>query len=113
MLAYNYAFCRARVVIEQCFGVLKRRFSVLKTGIRFPDMSKSARLIKVLAAIHNFILDQDSKADDIEEEDGANVVEDVFSNDPVSDDDDNEDMQDARNGLSTRDKILSQYFMSS
>ena len=46
-------------------------------------MSKLARLIKVLAAIHNFILDQDSKADDIEEEDGANVVEDVFSNDPV------------------------------
>ena len=75
-------------------------------------MSKSARLIKVLAAIHNFILDQDSKADDIEEEDGRNDVEDVFSDDPVSDDD-NEDMQDARNGLSTRDKILSQYFMSS
>ena len=47
MEKFNHCFKKACIVIEDVFGVLKRRFSILKSGIRFPDMTKSAKLIKV------------------------------------------------------------------
>ena len=31
---YNLAHCRTRVVIEQTFGILKRRFDCLNIGLR-------------------------------------------------------------------------------
>jgi hypothetical protein len=55
--AYNIAFCRSRVFIEQGIGRLKNRFSILTGGgLRFPDMEKAAKTIQVCVALSNFIL---------------------------------------------------------
>jgi hypothetical protein len=48
----------ARNVIERIFGVLKRRFRILIVPPEL-DMHWQARLPAALAAIHNFIRDQD------------------------------------------------------
>jgi hypothetical protein len=48
----------ARNVIERIFGVLKRRFRILVCPPEV-DMKWQARLPAALAAIHNFIRDQD------------------------------------------------------
>ena len=74
-------------------------------------MSKSARLIKILFSLHNFILAINNRRDDIDEDDEE--IE-QFSDDPVSSsDDENEEIRPAgRSGIwSTRDKFLTRYFM--
>lgn len=55
----------ARNVVERIFGVLKRRFRILIVPPEL-DMHWQARLPAALAAIHNFIRDQDpTDIDDI------------------------------------------------
>ncbi|WAR04528.1 LOW QUALITY PROTEIN: HARB1-like protein [Mya arenaria] len=50
---FNTALCRTRVLIEQTFGMLKRRFAVLKYGIRMtPD--RAAVYVASCAMLHNF-----------------------------------------------------------
>ncbi|XP_052790083.1 putative nuclease HARBI1 [Mya arenaria] len=50
---FNTALCRTRVLIEQTFGMLKRRFAVLKYGIRTtPD--RAAVYVASCAMLHNF-----------------------------------------------------------
>jgi hypothetical protein len=72
-LRYNIAHLRTRNVIERAFGVLKARFSCLKTGIRLRDPAESSKLIVACTIVHNLCL---KYGDDDElsggEEDGTN-----------------------------------------
>ncbi|XP_052805702.1 putative nuclease HARBI1 [Mya arenaria] len=53
---FNTALCRTRVLIEQTFGMLKRRFAVLKYGIRTtPD--RAAVYVASCAMLHNFVFE--------------------------------------------------------
>jgi hypothetical protein len=64
---YNFCHASARDVVEQIFGVLKRRFSIL---IQPPEYSMDiqARIPPALGAVHNFICDHDpNKILDFEE----------------------------------------------
>ena len=56
MAAYNIAFKRARILIENTIGILKRRFPILAMVLPFrgeEGLTKAGRLIQGLMAIHN------------------------------------------------------------
>lgn len=53
---YNYYHKRCRVRIEQAFGILKRRFAVLRSGIRM-EPSKCCTIIAACFALHNIAID--------------------------------------------------------
>lgn len=56
---FNGALCRTRVVIEQTYGVLKRRFSCLSIGLR-TNPNRACTYIVACAILHNVgILRQD------------------------------------------------------
>ena len=49
--AYNTAFKKVRSSVERTIGIWKKRFPVLKYGLRFRQMEKSARLIQILGIV--------------------------------------------------------------
>ncbi|CAN1140327.1 hypothetical protein LINPERHAP2_LOCUS11806, partial [Linum perenne] len=51
---FNYKHSSLRNVIERCFGVLKRRWSILKTMCSY-SFSKQTNIVLACCAIHNFI----------------------------------------------------------
>jgi hypothetical protein len=51
---YNLRHSSLRNAIERIFGVLKKRFPILKNQLEFP-YNIQVRLIKVLCCIHNII----------------------------------------------------------
>ena len=57
-MRYQYEFIRARNHGEQAYGVVKRRFAILRKGLSFSDMRKCSKIIMVLLAVHNFIMEQ-------------------------------------------------------
>ena len=71
-LRYNIAHLRTRNVIERAFGVLKARFSCLKTGIRLRDPAESSKLIVACTIIHNLCLKYGDDELSGGEEDGTN-----------------------------------------
>ena len=54
---YNTAHRRTRCVIERCFGVLKRRFPCLHSGMR-TALRNTLVIVVAVAALHNFALTQ-------------------------------------------------------
>lgn len=53
---YNELFVKARNVVERYIGVLKNRFRVLGSYLKFTNILDSINLIKVCCALHNMIL---------------------------------------------------------
>ena len=49
---YNYSHCRARNTVERLFGVSKRRFACLATGLRI-KVRTALVIIVALAVLHN------------------------------------------------------------
>ena len=47
-----------RSLIEQTFGILKRRFALLKTGTRVRSMGKAASEILACCLLHNYGIDE-------------------------------------------------------
>lgn len=54
---YNKLHAKTRVIVEQVFGVITRRFPILSGKIRF-DSAKCARVILAAAVLWNFGLDK-------------------------------------------------------
>jgi len=52
-----------RVVVERTIGVWKKRFPILRLGIPLQSVSDQKKLIRALAALHNFIRLSDPEAD--------------------------------------------------
>ena len=53
--AYNNSHRRERNTIERCIGVWKRRFTVLKTGLRV-KLERCPAIINATAVLHNIAL---------------------------------------------------------
>ena len=98
--AYNNAFIPTRQTVERTFGILKRRFSGLKTGLRMEKPEKNSRLIQVLCAIHNFILRNDYE--DLDDEYDENAGDEAPEHAPLD--------EAADDTTQTRDKIMARYF---
>jgi hypothetical protein len=60
---FNLRHSRARNVIERSFGVLKKRWSILRTPSFF-DIKTQIRIINACFGLHNFIIDE-KKSDQI------------------------------------------------
>ena len=56
---FNKCICGTRSCIECVFGQIKRKFYCLDAGVRFTDMKKSSKIIKILSAIHNYVRRQE------------------------------------------------------
>lgn len=54
-LRYNKAHKKSRVIIEQSFGVLKRRFAILKSSLRVKPKFGS-QIIVACCALHNLFI---------------------------------------------------------
>lgn len=98
MQRYNTAHCRTRVLIEQTFGILKRRFSCLHSELR---LSPQRACVAVVACcvLHNIGINRGDIISNSDDND-LNVAEDVI--DGVV------DM--GGNGKTVRDHIARNYF---
>ena len=70
---YNRDFRRARVVVENCIGMLKARWPVLLKGLRFLDMAKCSKAIEVFVALYNFILLEGNHEDNLDDSDASEI----------------------------------------
>ena len=50
---YNYLHSDTRMEIEKCFGLIKRRFTLLANGFRFKNPEDSARCILACFILEN------------------------------------------------------------
>ena len=50
-VAYNAAFKKVRSSVERTIGIWKKRFPVLKYGLRFRIMENAARIIQILGKV--------------------------------------------------------------
>ena len=74
-------------------------------------MAKSAHLIKVLCAIHNFIIEMDNKSDDIPPVHDDNYEEYSDESATSSSEDENEETSGRKpRVMATREKLLMQFF---
>lgn len=56
---FNLRHAQARNVIEHIFGVLKKRWNILNQAPQY-DIDIQAQIPAGLAAVHNFIMDNDN-----------------------------------------------------
>lgn len=63
---FNYLHSATRMAIEKAYGVIKRRFPLLKFGLRFRKVADSANCIVAAVILHNICL---AHVDDIDERD--------------------------------------------
>ena len=60
---------RTRIVIERCFGILKRRLPCLHVGLR-TRLGNSLVIIVAIVALHNFVIMQrESEMNDVDWDD--------------------------------------------
>jgi hypothetical protein len=64
---FNLRHAQARNVIERIFGVLKKRFRILRIGPEY-NMTVQAQIPAALCALHNFIRIHDSQEELLDEE---------------------------------------------
>ena len=62
---FNADLCGDRSSIENTIGIVKKRFTIMKHGFTYPDLTKCSKAIQCCCALHNFILKYD-KLDYIE-----------------------------------------------
>ncbi|XP_021341417.1 putative nuclease HARBI1 [Mizuhopecten yessoensis] len=93
---FNNALCKTRVRIEQTYGILKRRFACLHSGLRV-DPNKAARIITACAVLHNIGIYQNDIIN-IDDDHIINVGDHPISFNGVND------------GNATRDHICTSFF---
>lgn len=77
---FNMKHSSARNVIERCFGILKKRWAVLRSPA-FYDIITQRRIISVCCMLHNFIRTEmsiDVMEEEIDDDIGDNVDEAQF-----------------------------------
>ncbi|XP_057517828.1 uncharacterized protein LOC130798745 [Amaranthus tricolor] len=78
---YNMKHARARNVIERCFGLLKGRWSILRSPSFFPIRTQG-RIVMACCLLHNLIR-KVMPTDDVKEENMSNDNSDNDSDDEV------------------------------
>lgn len=97
--SYNRSHTRTRISIERCFGILKRRFLCLHTGLRYSPVF-CCNIILACAILHNYIIQHGGVLVDSEVSDSqANEQDSLIS----------EDHSDNR-GLFFRNSFILQHF---
>jgi hypothetical protein len=54
---YNYLHSRARMTVEMAFGLLKMKFSILKTALNLKTKAAMGKMIVVTMILHNWLID--------------------------------------------------------
>ncbi|XP_061191662.1 putative nuclease HARBI1 [Saccostrea echinata] len=95
---FNTAHCRTRVIIEQTFGILKKRFYALHCGLRTKP-ERACRIVTACTILHNIGIERRDILQD------ADVMNDVCA---MADD---LQVQDDAVGRTVRDHIRDTYFL--
>lgn len=98
---YNESIIRTRNVVERQYGVWKRRFPILSTGIRL-SLERARTVIVATAVIHNIAVDMNDEFPDEWFED--NIIEDDVNG--INHNIDN----DRNRGRQVRQRIINQHF---
>lgn len=79
-IRYDIAHKKTRVIVEQLFGVWKRRFPCLHYGLR-TKLSTSVAIVCATAVLHNVCIkyNLDEVVEEIEEELNENIFEDIIN----------------------------------
>jgi len=112
---FNLRYAQLRNIIERIFGILKRRFRILRTPPKY-HFSPQVKLVFALTALHNFIrLNSDGIEDntrkrkwtDVENEDGSQQSEGIDSvgNEPLGERSDRTDIDGAKQMSQLRERI--------
>ncbi len=75
---FNLRHSSLRNVIERSFGILKKRFPILKLGCHYP-LSKQIQMFPAMALLTNYIWTMEDDAEDVDnwdEDEGDNTEED-------------------------------------
>ena len=76
--AYNASLCKTRVLIEQAFGRLKRRWGILHQEIRM-DTRKVPKLVVACLILHNIAIDMNMPDIDFVDDIGFDIEDDVYN----------------------------------
>lgn len=71
---YNYYHSKTRIIVEQAFGVLKKKWSILSKPMEL-EMETTNKVIHVCAALHNYVLACNNSSVDDEIDDTAIAVD--------------------------------------
>ena len=93
---FNAALCRARVLIEQSFGILKRRFPCLQVGLRMSP-ERAAYVTMACVVLHNIAMERHEPLDETEEVD-------------IADDASNASIPEHNDGYGIRQHICQNFF---
>ena len=66
------------MAIECCYGILKRRFPILKNVIKFRALKDSANMVIAAVIIHNFCVKSRENEDEIIEAEDAIIEAEEF-----------------------------------
>ena len=72
---FNMAHIKTRNVVERTFGVLKNRFSALRSGLRLKDPKQASKLIISAAILHNLCILYGDHGEDLSDDDDDDVEE--------------------------------------
>ena len=94
---FNYKHSATRMAIEKAYGVIKRRFPLLKFGLRFKKVVDSANCIAAAVVLHNICLLHDDDLNNFDEE-----------NEPAGDDEPDEEIfeEDSTEAKAKRNYIM-------
>lgn len=84
-ILFNKRFCSSRVVVENSFGILKKRFRQLKS-IEIRDVDRITKFILSCCVLHNICIDANDTDDDLMDSDDDDDV--PMVGDEIFDDDD-------------------------
>ena len=82
---FNVAHIRTRNVVERAFGVIKNRFSALKTGLRLKNVNECSNMITSAIILHNLCIRFGDLGDELSEEEDEDALGDE---DPLPDEED-------------------------
>lgn len=101
---YNSAHAKTRNLIERSFAILKNRFHILQSGIRFHSMNLASKIIICCGILHNLAIRHGDTYDD--EEDDTEPNQNPRA--PELDNDLGDPMED-QNGRLRRNRLLIQF----
>ena len=73
---FNKAHKKTRCTIKRAYGVVKKRFFALHTGMRVRNMKRAAELVQCAVILHNLCILFSDNGDDLLDDADLNIVDD-------------------------------------
>lgn len=75
---FNSSHIKTRMVVEQAFGIIKKRFYILSTGIRFRKMQDASKIILACFVLHNLCIQHGDHGEEGSEDEGDDSFDELL-----------------------------------